>query len=287
MSWEGWLANASQEKRQAYMFKNMTTLPMFVGSIVHDVVESIITDLRNGKEPPSVEAAQKVAVERLRKGWIDSTKKRWTKSAKQYTNLAEHYYQEEVSKERADAYKHKLLACIYAFYNCRLFKLMEKLGPDNWITIEEFQKFQLKDGEEVAVRIDCGFRYEGKVYLVDWKSGRVTPGTVEQLVTYAMYALKEGWAKKVEDIVIVPAYLFAWSDIGEEAIQRGAVTMKHVQRQAGTIRSEYPLLRQAYQNRDNQEHFPRTDDEKACRFCQFRGMCDGARTEVGEGETPF
>ena len=286
-SWEGWLTSAPQDKQRAYMLKNMTNLPMWVGSIVHDTIETVISTARSTDLWWNVDTAQNHAVQLLRKGWKQSIEKRWQMSPKQNVNLAEHFYQEEIPKDRLDNYKRKVLASLKAFYDCPLLSIIQGLKKEDWLTLEDFQKFQLNTGEEVTVKIDCGFRYRGKVYLLDWKTGRVSDSVIDQLITYAMYALKQGWAKKPNDIVIIPVYLAAYAEIGEQATPHLEVDMQHIKRQAGIIRSEYPLLLQAHNNKDNPSYFTKTDNEHACQRCFFRDICDGAKTEIGESETPF
>jgi len=286
-AWEGWLTSAPQDKRRAYMLKNMTNMPMWVGSIVHDVIEDVITEGRQSDEWKTLEQAQHAGIQALRKGWKQSSDKRWQGSPKQNINLAEHFYQEEVEKDRLNTFKQKVLASLKAFYDMPLFEVLHSLPKDDWLTLEDFQKFQLNTGEEVTVKIDCGFRYRGKVYLLDWKTGRVSDSVIDQLTTYAMYALKQGWAKKPEDIIIIPVYLAAYAELGERATPHLDVTMQHMKRQAGIIRKEYPLITQAFENKDNPAYFERTDNEYACKRCFFRDMCEGPKTEVGEGETPF
>lgn len=286
-AWEGWLASAPQQKKRAYTLKKMTNLPMWVGSIVHDVIEDIITTGRKTGKWQTLEQAQHAGVQALRKGWKQSVDKRWQESPNKNINLAEHFYQEEIEKDRLDSFKQKVLASLKAFYDMPLFKILQGLKKDDWLTLEDFQKFQLNTGEEVAVKIDCGFRYQGKVYLLDWKTGRVSDSVIEQLVTYSMYCLKKGWASKPEDVVIIPVYLAAYADIGEQATPHLEVTMQQIKRQAGIIRSEYPLLKQAFDNKDDPDYFPKTDNEKSCEKCHFRDMCPGAKTEIEDGETPF
>ena len=287
ISWNGWLTSAPQDRRRAYTLKNMTNMPMWVGSIVHDIIEDIITTGRQTGEWRTLEQAQHDGVQALRKGWKQSKDKRWQGSPKRNINLAEHFYQEEIEKDRLDSFKQKVLASLKAFYDMPLFKILQSLDKDSWLTLEDFQKFQLNTGEEVSVKIDCGFRYRGKIYLLDWKTGKVSDSVIDQLTTYSMYALKQGWAQKPEDIVIIPVYLAAYAELGEQATPHLDVTMRHIRRQAGIIRSEYPLLKEAFENKDNPDYFPKTDNEHACTRCFFKDMCSGAKTEVGDGETPF
>lgn len=286
-AWEGWLTSAPQEKRRAYMLKNMTNLPMWVGSIVHDIIEEIITTGRQIGTWKTLEQAQKAGIHDLRKGWKQSKDKRWQGSPKKNINLAEHFYQEETEPDKLASYKQKVLRSLKAFYDMPLFEVLQNLKKEDWLTLEDFQKFQLNTGEDVTVKIDCGFRYKDKVYLLDWKTGMVSDSVIDQLVTYSMYALKQGWVDRPEDIVIIPVYLAAYAEIGEQATPHLNVTMQHIRRQAGIIRNEYPLLAKAFENKDDPSCFPKTDNEKACTRCHFRDMCPGATTEIANGDTPF
>jgi hypothetical protein len=286
-SWNGWLGSAPQEKQRAYMLKKMTNLPMFVGSVVHDTIENVIRDGRNTGQWGTLKQAQESAVQRLRQGWKQSEQKRWQGSPARNVNLAEHFYQEQLDPNRLNEFKQKVLRSLKAFYEMPLFEILQSLKKEDWLTIENFQKFQLNTGEEVTVKIDCGFRYQGKIYLLDWKTGRVSDSVIDQLSIYSMYGIKIGWTDSPEDITIIPVYLAAYAELGEQATPHLKVTMQHMKRQASVIRGEYPLLTEAFENKDNPHYFPHTDNSRACEKCFFRDMCSGAKTEIGDGETPF
>jgi len=164
---------------------------------------------------------------------------------------------------------------------------VQNVKKEDWLTLEDFQKFTMKTGEEVTVKIDCGFKLGNKVYLLDWKTGKVSDSVVDQLIVYTMYALKMGWAKRAEDVVIVPVYLAMYTEIGTDAMPSLKITMDMIKRQVGIIRDEYPLLAKAFENKDNPEFFKHTDDEYKCKRCQFRGICTGAKTEIDTDATPF
>lgn len=287
LSWGGWQSSAPQERRRAYMLKNLTNLPMFVGSVTHDTIEMIIKEGRKNGVWMSLEDAQKHAIQALRIGWLDSTNKRWQGSPKHHTNLAEHFYDEEIPEEKLKGYKNKVLVCLKSFYDCPLFSIMKNLPKKDWLTIEDFATFKLKTGEEVAVKIDCGFRYEGKVFLLDFKTGAVNDSVIDQLITYGMYAIKQGWTTNPEDIVIVPLYLFAYPELGDKAMPHLSVGMDQLKRQAKTIQREYPMLKEAHKKQDDVEFFRHTHDQKVCNRCHFRDICTGAVTDIQEGATPF
>ncbi|KKN98972.1 hypothetical protein LCGC14_0142170 [marine sediment metagenome] len=286
-AWKGWESQAPQEKRRAYMLKQMTNFAMWTGSVVHNIIEEIITTGRATGEWINLEQAQKGGIQALRKGWKQSIDKRWQGRPKGNINLSEHFYQEDIDKDTTDRCKQKVLKSLKAFYEMPLFEVLKGLKNEDWLTLEDFQKFQLDTGEEVTLKIDCGFRYKGKVYLLDWKTGKVSDSVIDQLVTYGIYALKQKWAKKPEDIVIIPVYLAAFAELGEQAAPHLEVTMQHMKRQAGIIRNESPMLKKAFENRDNPDFFPKTDNEYACKKCFMRDMCSGPITEIEDGETPF
>lgn len=284
-AWEGWLPSATPEKQRAYMLKNMTNLPMWAGDIVHTTIEEVIQSGRKTSTWMTVDQACDIAIQKLRKGWLQSVNKQWQTSPK-CVNLAEHFYQEELTAETLRDHKQKILRSIKAFFDCPLFSTFRSLAPSSWLTLEDFQKFWMNTGEEVSVKLDCGFR-QGKVCLVDWKTGRVSESVIDQLIVYAMYALKKSWAKKPEDIIIMPVYLAAYAEHGEQAMPQLTVSMEQIKRQAGVIRSEYPILKQAYDNRDNPSFFNHTANEHSCKRCFFRDMCSGSKQEIADGTTPF
>lgn len=286
LSWEGWKKDAPLEKRQAYILKNMTNLPMWVGSIVHDIIQKIILNLQDG-QTISKDHAQNMAIQLLRQGWTQSKNKRWEQDPKRNINLEEHYHNKDISEEKLNEYKEKVLICIDNFYKLPIYQIMLKLKKDDWLSIEEYQSFELRTGEEVSVKLDCGFRYNNKIYLIDWKTGKTNSSVIDQLITYAMYALKQGWTKKLEEVVIVPVFLSVYHLQKEQACPELTVNIKQIERQAQIIRDDSKLLRQAHENRDNIDFFKRTDDPSKCEKCQFRTICPGAVTEIGEGETPF
>lgn len=284
LAWEGWLRNVSQEKQQAYMLKKMTSLPMWAGSIVHEVIEGYLAAMhsRKGQGVIPLAVLHENATQLLRKGWLDSVNKRWQGNGKA-VNLSEHYYEQGIPQEQCDRYKLKVLRCITAFYKSGILAKMTEAGVDKWLTMEEFQSFTLNTGEIVVVKLDAAFKFGGKVYLIDWKTGRPTDAVVEQLTTYAMYALKMGWAKKPSEIVLVPVFL----DADEGVAQELPVTMADLDRQANIIRKEFPMLVESHEVSGDPARFAVTDDENRCKWCFFRKICSGPKAIVEEGVTPF
>lgn len=287
LSWNGWFKNAPPEKRSAYILKNLTNIYMWAGSIAHNEIESIVKEIRSDQKCRNLSQAQANIVQAFKSGWVQSKQKKWEQDPKRNINLAEHYYNEDIDNDKWVNIKNKMLKCIQAFYDSKIFQMMHEIKQDAWLALEDFQSFHLKTGEKVAVKIDCGFRYDGKIFLFDWKTGKINSSAIDQLITYSMHAIKSGWTKRVEDIVIVPVFLAFCQDDPENAIPRLSVSMDQIKHQTTIIQEESKILAEAHENRDNPDFFKHTDNPLTCERCNFRGICSGAETVIPEGDTPF
>ena len=98
-SWGGWERGADPRTRRLYYLKNLTTLPMWIGSRVHDTVEGLIRALRNGRrEDPGRAADEMVAA--MRADYADSKRNRALEEPKKAVRFAEHHYGPEPPRER-------------------------------------------------------------------------------------------------------------------------------------------------------------------------------------------
>jgi hypothetical protein len=214
--------------------------------------------------------AEVICIDKLRSGWKNSKNQGWKTNAKSI-NLFEHYYNQPMRDDQIQACKTKVLTCIRNFYNSPIKEKITKLKKDDWISLEDFQNFKMNDGSEVSLKIDLGFKHDGKVYLIDFKTGKQNNAVIEQLTVYGMYCLKKGFAKKLSDIVIVPIYLMS-----DNLIELG-VTKQQILGQAEIINNESKILAKAHKHIDNEEYFEMTDDVSKCKYCQFKEICPGSK----------
>ena len=63
------------------MLKNITSLPMLAGSIVHDQIEKILKATRYGREIP-IESSEEDIIQRFKRSWSESKNKDWEDSPK-------------------------------------------------------------------------------------------------------------------------------------------------------------------------------------------------------------
>lgn len=275
-SWQGWQKNATREQKEAYLLKNLTNFPMYIGTIVHSVIEDAIKQFKSKNKWPTVEESKTKAIKLLRQGWLESKNQEWKTNAKKI-NFFEMYYNQMPDKNKLATFKTKTLKCIEAFYKCDLFKIMDSLQSEQWISVEEFQKFKMITGEEVTVKLDLAFKNNGKLYIIDFKTGKPNDNIIEQVVTYSMYAIKMKWINKLEDIIIIPAFLAYFENDPVGAFPIIEINKSQVQQQINIIKREYPLLAEAHKNKDNKEYFEMTENINSCRYCNFRGICPGSK----------
>lgn len=262
----GWYQNASEESKKAYLLKKMTNIYMYTGTVVHDIIESILKNTNKSVDLSLTEANAVFA-----KGVLQSKNCEWKKSPSKAINLFEHYYKGELNENYAYSKIHK---CMNALYNSEVFDMIKRLGKNDKITMEEFQSFKLKTGEDVAVKLDFAFRFNGKVYLIDWKTGKPNYSINEQLDVYAMHSLKMKWVKNLDEVVLMPVYLGA-KDSNEIEIPL-ETSMDQLMARAEIIKTEFPLLILAEKNKKDIGKFPVTDNINECEKCNFKEICEGA-----------
>lgn len=282
-SWQGWQHSAPDNKKKAYLLKNLTNLPMFAGSVVHEVIEKVLKQFIHQNKWIPIQQAQKMGKNLLNQGWQQSKNQLWKDKVKGNVNLFEHYYNQSISKEQITKIGKLVNECIRAFYDLEIIQKLHSSEKTDILSLEDFQKFNLNTGEEVTVKIDFGFKHNNKVYLIDWKTGKANNNVIDQLITYSMYAVKMGWAKKIEDVIIVPVYLAACIHGYEQCATEIVATTNQARRQANIIREESKLLAEAHKNKDNPQFFKRTTNARLCARCNFKEICPGAAS-IGEEE---
>jgi len=210
-SWNGWSADGPERARLAYRLKNMQSLPMWIGAIVHRIVERIVSDLRN-REDRGLEAYQKQARDLMNREWKQSLDGEWMHKPKYNLNLFEHYYGVDVTAEERVAARDKVFACLDHFMNGDLFADLARLRPAEWKSIEKLDQFVV-NGHPVFVKVDCATRTEptpegapARLIIYDWKTGKEAEEAEAQLGCYALYACQV-WRVPLEEVQLMLAYL--------------------------------------------------------------------------------
>lgn len=120
--------------------------------------------------------------------------------------------------------------------------------------------------------IDCSFRTEDGVTIIDWKTGRAANQDVSlQLSCYAMYG-KEKWNIRPEKIKLAENYLM-YDQMAEFSITEKEIenTKSYIR---GSVADMESLLTDVENNVPKEERaFKKIEDDKVSQRCNFRKVC--------------
>ena len=268
-SWEGWRAIAPEKARLAYRLKNMTTLKMWAGSVVHETIEAALRGLRAGKTP-NAEETREQARRALNNGWRQSVSGEWRRDPKRALNLFEHYYATPLTADDRAHLREHVFACIDRFFASEAYAMLCAAGAGQWMALEDLQSFTVQ-GAPVWVKLDAAIRDNGRVVIIDWKTGDARESDAEQLGVYALYALS-AWKTPPESLEARLVYLRQ----GVENVVRpdSQALIDERERIGKSIARMKALLDDADRNRASMERFAMEDDEQVCVRCSFKELCE-------------
>jgi hypothetical protein len=247
--------------------KKLSALPLWAGSVVHETIESF---LKTNDRIPSVteqEALIRATIhERMLGDWRDSD------AGSLRFRLSEHEYQVPVGPDDKKIVVGTVMRSMRNFFKSEILAQAMAAGRQRWLTVEDLVSFTVDD-VTVFLRMDLAFRdLEGRVVIVDWKTGK-TEGRFNdvQLAGYALYAKEQGWAQSPQEIVTELAYLaiprFTRKSVDQERLDHARA---FVVKSAGKMKS---LLLDPVLNLGQMEDFARIDRPQVCRRCNYRRLC--------------
>ena len=121
--------------------------------------------------------------------------------------------------------------------------------------------------------IDCSFRTEDGITIIDWKTGRGTSSNLSlQLSCYAMYGM-EKWGINSEKIKLIEYNLLS-DQISEFFVTEGEIadTKTYIK---GSITDMESLLVDVENNVPKEERFfKKIEDNRIRDRCNFRKVCE-------------
>ncbi|MEZ6017055.1 MAG: PD-(D/E)XK nuclease family protein [Planctomycetota bacterium] len=283
LSWLGWERNAAPERRKAYLLKKMSRFPMLAGDLVHQGIAEYFRRRDQGLAY-TLEEAKRDAVTALRAKYKESRDGAWKARPSKLCRLAEHHYEEPRIDEATGAageygkrYVARMEACLTAFFEAPELADVRASEPASWLACEEMSTFELF-GTKVFAVPDFAYRApDGRVHILDWKTGSPRPEDRFQLEVYAFYA-RETWGAAPEEIVAEDVYL--------ESGERHAVEFTDATLAAAEARIERSLseMKAAHFDADrgvgDPSRFPAlaldSPEARECRSCNYRELCDRA-----------
>ena len=269
-SWGGWDDGAGPAARLAYRLKQIVNLDMWIGDILHRLIEGQMARLRRGFLPEAGRLREQ-GRSLLNQEWRQSQEKRWRENAKQNRNLFEHYYGIAISDQRRMDIREKLFTCLDRFCALPLLKQLAAAEPAAWLAVEQLDTF-LVDAVPVYVKLDSVMRLNGRTHIIDWKSGRRSDRDLAQIACYGLYAMQK-WSVGFDNLCAMLVYLLSGETTEHTLAPEQALAMQ--ERIVSSMEAMRRTLADPIANTAREEDFPKTDDSRRCRRCNFHEMCYG------------
>ena len=252
--------------------KKLSALPMWAGSVVHETIETVLKTRDAIPSPDEQEALIRAAVHgQMLTEWRES------EAGSERFRLFEHEYAQPVESEDKKILVGTVMRSLRNFFRSPILAEAYAAGRARWLSLEDLVSFEV-GGVAVFLRMDLAFRdRDGRVVIVDWKTGRGEGKFSEmQVAGYALYAAEQGWAAPEEirtelAYLAIPRYVRRSVDRRKLDHARAFVT-----KSAGTMKA---LLLDPLANLGRLEDFPMIDRPQACRRCNFRRLCFPPKAE--------
>lgn len=270
---------AAEEDPEIKRLKKLSALPLWAGSLVHETIEAFLKEHETLPAELEQQAIVHAAVHgQMLADWKDS------EAGSLRFRLFEHEYQTPVEAEDKRLAVGIVMRSLRNFFKSPTLADAFLTGRKNWLSVEDKASFVV-GGVEVLLRMDLAFRRsDGRVVIVDWKTGRGEGRFSEvQLAGYALYAAHQGWVASPEEIETELAYLaiprYVRRAVDAQTLERARA---FIEKSASRMKA---LLLDPVLNLARLEDFAMIDRPQRCRRCNFRRLCF-PRGELAEAAAP-
>ncbi|HYG69192.1 MAG TPA: PD-(D/E)XK nuclease family protein, partial [Anaeromyxobacteraceae bacterium] len=193
-SWGGWDAEPGSPVRELYVLKKLSSRWQWAGSVVHDALKDLLRRARATGELAPVERTLARTREKARAQWAVSRDKSYWRERSAIVGLVEHEYGDVVaSDDWKRLYETVIDGSIRSFYASPTLEAIRATPRERWLTVDELDSFVF-EGTKIWVAIDFAYRDgDGRIQVLDWKTGRERGVDHTQVAIYARYA-REKWA---------------------------------------------------------------------------------------------
>jgi PD-(D/E)XK nuclease superfamily len=264
---------AALDDPEIHRLKKLSALPLWAGSVVHDSIEAF---LRANDRLPSPEDQEALVRSVVHSGmladWRASESSPPAGEGPLPFRLFEHEYGIPVEQEDKRIAVNIVMRSLKHFFRSETLRRALEVGRERWLALEDLVSFSVGD-VEVFLRMDLAYRdHDGRVVIVDWKTGRAEGRFNEvQVAGYALYATEQGWVSEPEQISTELNYLVIPRAV-RRSLNRKAIenARRFILKSAGTMKN---LLLDPLRNLARLEDFPMVDRPQLCRRCNFRRLC--------------
>ncbi|MCK4321028.1 PD-(D/E)XK nuclease family protein [candidate division WOR-3 bacterium] len=246
--------------------KKLTSIPLAIGTIVHDIIKVILERLLKSDEEIDVER------------FLGFTKMQTERYCHENTFIEVYY--NEVSYVNPDELFEKIEKDLMNFLNSDRYnwiKVKAIINKDNWV-IEPpgYGEFRLSS-MKVYCKVDFLFPINNEIYIIDWKTGKIDNiKHKKQLlgyVSWVSYNLKTN-PERITPIIayLKPSYREIKIKFNDYDIEDFIAQIKE------ETEEMYSLCRDVEENipKDKKE-FTKTRYKKICDYCNYRELCYGSK----------
>jgi hypothetical protein len=277
-SWGGWEAEPGSVTRELYVLKKLSSRWQWAGSLVHGALKHSLSRARGTGELPSLDRVLEQTRAKARSEWAASREKTYWREPSRIVGLVEHEYAEPVPDAEWKRIWHEVIeASLRAFWASSVADELRRTPRERWLTVDELDAW-LFEGTKVWVAVDFAYRdADGRVHVLDWKTGKERGVDHVQVGIYALYA-QQKWSVPPEQVLGGLVYLVGNGVPGGERVSVAADAAA-LSACTETMRASIGAMKEALEdptrNVAREEAFPRLDDRDACRRCPFRRPCGG------------
>jgi hypothetical protein len=258
---------AAPEDPEIQRLKRLSALPLWAGSVVHETIEQVLREFDRMPSETEQEGVVRAAVHsQMLSEWRES------EAGSPEFRLFEHEYAVPVDPEDKRIAVGTVMRSLRHFFRSETLRQAFAAGRERWLTVEDLLSFKVGE-TSVYLRMDLAYRrHDGKVVIVDWKTGRGEGRFNEvQLAGYALCAAEQGWVQEPEQLETELAYLVIPRYVRRSVDRRKIEHARSfIAKSAGNMKALLldPLLNQA-----RLEDFPMIDKPRLCRRCNYRRLC--------------
>ena len=242
--------------------KNMTSIPLEIGNIVHDVNKTLLERLQ--KTAKTIDKAR----------FFDYARKK-TVAYVHAKTFQEVYYGQMKSISPDDVFERVRISLASFLNSSRFIWLLDHavLKKEEWLIEPPGYGETRISGTKAYCKVDFLFPVEDQLFIMDWKTGR--PDTAKhhrQMVGYTAWACYH-FEKNPDKISPIVAYLHP--DYKEIEI---TVTTSNIEAFAKQVRKETADMNKFCE--DVQKNIPKNktvftpQKSRLCHYCNFREICD-------------
>lgn len=273
--WNGWDSQADEIAKKIYYLKKLKTKEIWVGQLVHEVIEYILKKHKIG-EKISLSHGMAILKRKLEGEYRESLVKKFTQYTSKLNKLFEHEYNLEITEEEKQKIFEEAGKCLLNFYNSDSFMEIRNTPVENWILLEDFLSFDF-EGDTIFLSIDFAMEKDGKFILYDWKTGKERTADFDlQMMLYSFY-VKEKFGIKEKNI-IARIFNVSIDKVDDFVVDSEKLDLaKNYMRES--IREMKEKLSSVSDNSAQEENFPRVHEDQElkypCARCNFRKICKG------------